>query len=372
MERPSVYRYWDQLLEHIGTSDRIFNGKMVWPRQLELHLPSDHKKACNYDCFYCAGYRFIKDLGIFEMDALELLRRLDGRIPYVIYGGSYTEPILNPYFMAFMAMTKRTGAHFGIHTNGSVMKRLEEDTGWLTELGRIAEDEVDYLSVSLDAGTTESHCKTKGIKHDWFSEILEGIRMAVELKRNGPAVRMCYLMNEMNSNQKEIDSIVRFARDSGVNSLRFSIPFAHYAQDFDAVRKYKWNVEQKFKEPYRKRVEKHLSRDMDERPFIFWMSPDLQDVDLFNFKQCAYGYYQICLGADGYVYRCTTISTPSFAQLRLGKVTADLEEFKKMILRNQSPDFDANTCFKAGGRCNRMGLEINRRYAGLGMPQERE
>jgi len=362
MGRPSAYRYWDQLLEHIGDPSVIFNGELTYPRQLEIHLPSDHKRACNFACFYCAGHRFIKDLGTFEMDALDLLRQLKGRIPYVIYGGSYTEPITNPYFMAFMAMTKRTGSHFGIHTNGSVMKRLEEETGWLTELGRLAEDEVDYLSVSLDAGTTESHCKTKGIKHDWFSEILDGIRMAVELKRKGPAVRMCYLMNEMNSSQKEIDGIVTFARDAGVNSLRFSIPFAHYAQDFDRVREYKWNVEQKFKEPYRKRVEKHLSRDMDERPFIFWMSPDLQDVDLFNFRQCPYGYYQICIGADGYVYRCTTISTPTFKKLRLGKISDDLEEFKKMMRSAQPAYYHANTCFSMGGRCNRMGLEINRTW----------
>lgn len=369
MSRPSVYRYWDQLIDHIGDPSKIFNGELIYPRQLEIHLPSDHKRPCNFDCFYCAGHRFIKDLEPFEMDALEILRKLDGRIPYIIYGGSYTEPITNPYFMAFMAMTKWTGAHFGIHTNGSVMRRLEEDTGWLTELGRLAEDEVDYLSVSLDAGTTESHCKTKGIKHDWFSEILEGIRMAVDLKRKGPAVRMCYLMNQMNSSQKEIDGIVNFARDTGVNSLRFSIPFAHYAQDFDMVRKYKWNVEQRFKEPYRKRVEKHLSREQDERPFIFWMSPNLQDVDLFNFRQCAYGYYQICIGADGYVYRCTTISTPTFKKLRLGKISDNLEDFKKMIRLGQDPNYNANTCFSMGGRCNRMGLSINRRYAGLEMPQ---
>ncbi len=361
--RPEVYRYWDQLIQHIDTPERIFDGKMTWPRQLEIHLPCDGKKACNFNCFYCAGQRVIKDLGTFEMDALDLLRQIKGRIPYIIYGGSYTEPITNPHFMSFMAMTKKTGAHFGIHTNGSVMKRLEEDTGWLTHLGRIAEDEVDYLSVSLDAGTTESHCKTKGVKHDWFSEILDGIRMAVELKGKGPAVRMCYLMNEMNSSQAEIDGIVKFARDAGVNSLRFSIPFAPYAQDFDAVRKYKWSVEQKLKGPYYKKVEKHLSKSQDENPFIFWMSPDLQDVDLFTFKQCAYGYYQICLGADGYIYPCTTISTPSFKQFRLGKVTNNLEEFKKLILLNQRPDFDANKCFTCGARCNRMGLEINREWS---------
>lgn len=358
--RPSVYRYWNQLLDHIGTPERIFDGKMTWPRQLELHLPGNHKTPCNLHCPYCAGHRFIKDLGTFEIDALELLRQLNGRIPYIIYGGSYTEPILNPYFMAFMAMTKKTGAHFGIHTNGSIMKRLEEDTGWLTELGRLAEDEVDYLSISLDAGTTESHCKTKGVKHDWFSEILEGIQMAVESKRKGPAVRMCYLMNEMNSSQKEIDGIVKFARDTGVNSLRFSIPFAHYAQDFNKVRKYKEHIEQRFKDPYRKRLEKHLSPTQDEKPFIFWMSPDLQDIDLFNFKRCAYGYYQICLSADGWIYRCSTISAPTFKNLRLGPITSSLKEFKKMVKANQTPHFDTNKCFKQGARCNRMGLEICR------------
>jgi len=362
--RPSVYRYWDQLVEHIGTPSIIFDGELVYPRQLEIHLPNDKKAPCNFNCYYCAGFSFQKDLGNFEMDALELLRKLDGKIPYVIYGGSYTEPIMNPYFMAFLHMTKRTGCHFGIHTNGSVLKRLEECQGWLTELCRIAEDKTDYLSVSLDAGSTESHCKTKNITHDWFSEILEGLKYATELrdKYGKPAVRLCYLMNQFNSSQEEVDSIVEFAKEIKVDSLRFSIPFAHYGQDFDAVRTYKWNVEQKFKHPYYKKVEKHLSRSQDEYPFVFWMSPDLQDVDLFDFTQCAYGYYQICIGADGYVYRCTTVSTPTFKGHRLGKLTDSLDDFNRMIIEDQDPKFDADFCFSQGARCNRMGLEINRAW----------
>jgi len=369
MERPSVYRYWDQLLKHIGTSDRIYDGEMTWPRQLELHLPGNKKIPCNFNCYYCAGHRFKKDLGDFEGDALDLLRQLEGRIPYVIYGGSYTEPLINPYFMACLNMTKRSGAHFGIHTNGSLLNRLENDQGWLTELSRIATDKVDYLSVSLDAGTTSSHDQVKGLSHNWFSEILSGIRLATEISDDKPAIRVCYLMNPANSSQKEIDRIVRFVKSTDADSLRFSIPFAHYAQPFEDVRKYRRDVEQKLKGPYFKKIEKHLSKEPDEAPFVFWMSPDLQDVNLFYFKNCAYGYYQICIGADGYVYRCTTISTPTFKKLRLGKMTNDLEKFKAMILANQTPDFDANTCFNDGARCNRMGLSINREYAGLGMPE---
>lgn len=365
MSRPSVYRYWDQLIDHINSPSTIFNGEPTYPRQLELHLPSDKKSPCNFDCYYCAGHNFIKDLGNFEMDALSLLRQLNGKIPYIIYGGSYTEPITNPYFLTFLHETKRTGCHFGIHTNGSLLKRLEENQGWLTELCRIAEDETDYLSISLDAGSTESHCKTKNIKYDWFTEILDGIELAVEVKKTKPAIRMCYLMNQFNSSQKEIDNIVKFAKRVGVNSLRFSIPFAYYNQPFGVVRKYKERVEQKFKIPYYRKIEKHLSRNVSDKPFIFWMSPDLQDIDLFDFKQCAYGYYQICIGADGYVYRCTTVSTPTFKHLRLGKLTNSLEDFNKMILNNQDPNFRTDVCFARGGRCNRMGLEINRKYADL-------
>ncbi len=364
MDRPSVYRYWDQLLEHIGDPSVIFNGELIYPRQFEIHLPNDKKVPCGFDCFYCAGKKFVDILGDFEMVGLKLLENLNGSIPYHIYGGSYTEPLGNPYFLSYLHMTKRTGSHFGIHTNGALLKRLEEEQGWLKELCRFSTDKIDYLSVSLDAGTTESHCKTKGISHDWFSEILEGIRYAVRYRDEygHPSVRMCYLMNEHNSSPKEIEFIVRFAREVGVDSLRFSIPFAYYGQNFKVVRKYKDKVEQRYKDEYYSRIESHLSKDHSEKPFIFWMSPDLQDIELFNFSKCAYGYYQICLGADGYFYRCTTISNPLFKNLRLGRMTSSIDVFEDMILDNQVPGFNCIKCFEQGARCNRMGLEINRAW----------
>jgi len=362
LKRPKGYYYWDQLIEHIGCPDTIFNGDLVYPRQFEIHLPCNHKQPCNMSCGYCAGKNFVKDLGNWEMDGLELLRQLGDKIPYHIYGGSYTEPILNPYFLTYLAMTKRMGCHFGIHTNGSALLSLEDTFGWLTELCRIATDKIDYLSVSLDAGSTASHCKTKNIKENYFSRILAGIRYATEVRRTKPAIRMCYLMNQNNSSQKEIDRIVMFAQSVGVDSLRFSIPFAHYNQSFEVVKKYRDNVEQRFKHNYFKKVEKHLSSSQDEQPFVFWMSPDFQDVTLYDFKQCAYSYYQVCLGADGYYYRCTTISTPSFKGLRLGKVTGNLDDFKNILRLSQDCNYNCETCFSKGARGNRMALEINRAF----------
>lgn len=361
--RPDSYRYFEMLKEHLGGDlSRAFNGDLIYPRQLEIHLPSNKVIPCNFDCFYCAGKRFQKDLGNFELTGLELLEKSGGKIPYHIYGGSYTEPLLNPYLMAYLAMTKETGAHFGIHTNGSILQRLEDDCGWLTELSRIAEDRVDYLSVSLDAGTAESHCQTKNISHDWFSEIMQGIETAAvrRSQSRGPAIRVCYLMNRFNSSDEEIRHIVDECRRIGTDSLRFSIPFGQYAQQFDAIRKYKRSVEDRFKDSYYRKVDPYLSKDQGEKPFIFWMGPEFQNVELFDFRHCVYGYYQICLAADGYFYRCTTISTPTFRDLRLGKATSSSEEFSDMIRRDQTLDFDCNECFRRGARCNRMGIEINR------------
>ena len=44
---------------------------------------------------------------------------------YYIYGGNYTEPLLNQYFLDFIKLTKKNKANFGIHTNGSQLKILQ-------------------------------------------------------------------------------------------------------------------------------------------------------------------------------------------------------------------------------------------------------
>ena len=106
--RPPEYRYWQQLLHHLdGKTDVFFSGKMIYPRQFEIHLPADHRRACNLACPHCAGKLFDKTLGHWEITALELLDKLQGKIPYHIYGGAYTEPLMNPYFMTLKQTKKK-------------------------------------------------------------------------------------------------------------------------------------------------------------------------------------------------------------------------------------------------------------------------
>jgi len=360
--RPRGYRYLNILTNHLGGSvEQIFNGQLVYPRQLEIHLPGDHEKACNFGCYYCQGRFLEQPLAAYEERALKLLDDLEGRIPFVIYGGTYTEPLLNPYLAEFLEVTKRHNSTYGIHTNGSLLGRLEEEDGFLTRLCHIATSPDDYLSISLDAGTPESHMKTKSLQENSFDAIIRGIQMAISLRGDfdKPAVRVCYLLNEHNSSQGEIEEIIGTMRGMGVDSLRFSIPYYPYGKDFLTVRRYKERVEVLQHERFQSMFEPLMSKDDGERPFIFYLSPEHQDVERMDFRQCVYSYYQITLGADGFVYKCSSTATPSFSMNRLGEIPDSLEEFEKMIIANHNPDFRPSTCFKVGARCNRIALEIN-------------
>lgn len=364
--RPDEYLYWNQLLEHLNyDKDVIFNGKLIYPKQLELHFPNDKKEACDLKCPHCAGLLFDKSLGSFELNAIKIIEQLEGKIPQVIMGGAYTEPFGNPYTMAAVNMIKKTGSYFGFHTNGTKLKTLEETTGLLTELNRLSTSKKDYLSISIDAGLADDWAKTKGSNNKYsFYDIIEATKMAVDIRnknnKNGHAIRWCYLISPMSGNIENFMSIIALAKSIGVDSLRFSIPFAHYNQSFDKVKNYKNNVEEIKDDEYFNLLKPFLSeKEIEGEPYIFYTGPEFTDIDKFTFNYCAYGYFQITMGADGYYYKCSTVATPTAKHLRLGKVTDKFEDLVTAIKNNQNINFNCKkNCFEKGLRCNRMSLEI--------------
>lgn len=364
-KRPGVYNYFEELKDHLGgDTSRIFNGTLVYPRQLEIHLPGNGKIPCLFHCLHCQGSRLMRSLGNWEEKGLRLLSKLNGKVPLHVYGGAYTEPLLNKYILDYLCLTKKTGSNFGVHTNGALLLTLQVKKRFLEKVCEIATSPKDYVSISLDAGRTESHTRAKGLKGDWFNMILDGIRLLSELRGNAgsPSIRIVYLLNSLNSSEGEIAGIVKLAESLKVDSLRFSIPYDHYGKSFDLVRKYKRDTEDRLRDRYFKRVEPYLNDRT--RPHVFWISPDSQDVDRMDFDQCIYSYFQITLAADGYVYRCSSTASPSFKFCRLGKITDDLESFKDMILANHNSDWKPETCFSHGARCNRLSLEINEEWSG--------
>jgi radical SAM protein with 4Fe4S-binding SPASM domain len=361
--RLSSYQYYENLTNYIGGEDKFFSSNPL-PRQLEIHLPGDGKVSCPMRCQHCQGMLFEKTLGSWEKTGLSLLENLKGQIPFHIYGGAYTEPIINPYLMSYLRATKKYGNTFGIHTSGVPLWKMQTTEGWIDQLVELGTSSDDYISFSLDAGSVESHIKGKGLKTDEFTSILRAIEY-LSCSPRKLSVRVCYLLNKWNSSAEELESIITFMKKVKVDSIRFSIPYAPYNQSFDKVRSYKEKKETPLSEIYRARLEPFLSKSKDEKPYVLYVDPEqgYTDIELYDFNQCVYGYYQLTYAADGYVYKCSAVAAPDAAHLRLGEITDDLEKFKEMNQKNQDASFNCQEqCFKHGVRCNRMAVECNRRY----------
>jgi len=370
-KRLQNYNYLQILKDFLGGDfKKIFSGEIVYPRQLEIHLPGDHKRACDFNCYYCQGGLLKQPLDMNEKKVLALLEQIGGgKCEYYIYGGAYTEPLLNPYLIDFVRVSRKHNVNVGIHTNGSRLKTLEEEKGFLTECFSIMCSK-DYISVSLDAGFPESHMKTKNLDQNYFDEIIEGIRIMSDLKKKfpqGPAIRICYLLNRFNSSEEEIANIVSIAKDLEVDSLRFSIPYDQYGKPFEKVRDYKKNVEVPQHEEYARLLDKFVLQEESKKPHIFYFPPINQDVDRMNYRQCIYSYYQITLASDGNVYRCSSIASPSFSYGIIGPIPETKKKFEEYIMEAQDPDFKCSECFEKGARCNRMALEINSAYNTMNM-----
>lgn len=370
-KRIKEYKYLNQLKEYLLKAEKkyISNDKnfFVYPKQLEIHLPSDRQKPCNLACSHCFGTKYKKELGKWETEGLNLLHNLKGAIPYHIYGGAYTEPTMSPFLFSFLSATKKYNNHFGLHTNGTKLKELEKNINFFKNLNEISTDETDYISISLDAGNGISWSSLKKKDSSYFWDILYSIEKMANLKaktnEKSHAIRIVYLASDITSSKEELEFISSFAKNMGINSLRFSVPYDFYNKSFKEVKKYKEEIEDKLGFKVEKHLKNIVSKKENKKPYIFWNPPYFTDINRFDFEKCYYGFFQITLGADGYIYPCSAVAAPTAKHLRKGKITSNIEEFNKQCWEIQNNKVNPRKdCFSRGLRGNRMALEINEYY----------
>lgn len=370
-KRIREYRYLEQLNEYIETAERKYiegeEKSFIYPKQLEIHLPSDRQIPCNLACKHCFSTLYKKELGRWEPAGLKLLHNLKGDIKYHIYGGAYCEPTANPFIFSYFATTKMYNNHFGLHTNGTYLLELERSQKFLTNCHEISTDKEDYISVSLDAGSGLSWQALKKKDKSNFWNILQAIEMMANIRdkknKNSHAIRLVFLVSEPNCHQEEFEFIASLAKMYKLDSVRFSVPYDYYSRDFADVKKYKDTIEDVIAEKVEASTRHLISKSEDEKPYIFWNPPYFTDIERFNFEKCFYGLFQITLSADGYIYPCSAVAAPSASHLRRGEITSDLEIFKRQCWDIQNNPVNCKTdCFDHGLRGNRMALEINEYY----------
>lgn len=366
--RIKEYRYLEQLQNYIETAEKRYvrgnPAPFIYPKQLEIHLPSDRNTPCNLACDHCFSTLYKKELGRWETEGLKLLHNLKGAIPYSIFGGAYTEPTASPFLFPYLETVKHYGNHFGVHTNGTYLFDLEKQQRFLTNVHEISTDREDYISVSLDAGCGMSWKDLKHRNKSNFWNILQAIETMAEIRekknKNSHAIRIMYLVSDKTFGQEQFEFIISFAKMMKVDSLRFSVPYDYYARDFEKVKNYKETTEDRIAEKLELAVKDLISESKEERPYIFYSDPYYVDINRFDFNVCKYGFFQITLGSDGFIYPCSAIAAPTAKHLRISPVSSDLEEFNLQCWQLQNnPVRCKDDCFSHGLRCNRMGLEIN-------------
>ena len=357
---PEGYNYVKHLDGHYN-GWRTFRDRPVYPRQIHFYTPSGQDKACNFNCFYCCGSLMSKEQVSWEADGLQLIYNLSGAVPFHMYSGAYTEPTLNPRLAEFIKATKGTGACYGLKTNGSMLVRMEDEAGLMSTLINKSTSDEDFVSISLDAGFAPSHSKSKGIPEWIFDEIKYGMSELSRLRgdRSYPKLRISYLLNKYNDDPAEIKHAIDIAKKLRFDSIRFTQPHPVYGTPSDKAGK-QWGKIQDGNKPYEKALEPYMSRWNTERPFAFFVHTN----PCPEFSKCAYGYYQITLAPDGYVYRCTTAADKTFKELRLGKITSDLQVLDDMLYENQNPDFNPQICFNLGAYCCRAAVAVNSQAEG--------
>src|SRR5262245_13425805 len=201
----------------------IVRGELPYP--LDWHIyPSN---ICNHHCNFCMfvqngeqehfAVRLSRDV---LLRAVDDAAKTDARLVHFSGGG---EPLLNRHTIEAMALAQERGIKVALSTNGAL---LTPEVAGL----------VDYIRVSLNAGTPEQHHRTNhdgDPRHpgDW-QRILENIARCVAARRQD--IGLGFVVDH--HNYRDILAFCEVAADLGVDFVHIRPGFYYDAADDAAVR----------------------------------------------------------------------------------------------------------------------------------------
>lgn len=183
-------------------------GQNVYPVYIEMSPAG----ACNHRCRFCAkdfiGYQS-RNL---QWDMLEERLKEMGRLGVrsIMHAGE-GEPLLNKHIADIVQTGKRAGIDQAINTNAVLLT---------PELSPQLLPHLEWLRVSLDAATAETHKELHVTHGNDFDVIIANMREAVRLKReHGWKCTLGFQLILLPENRHEVLPLAELARDVGVDYL---------------------------------------------------------------------------------------------------------------------------------------------------------
>jgi MoaA/NifB/PqqE/SkfB family radical SAM enzyme len=193
-------------------------GKTVYPIYMEISPTG----ACNHRCTFC-GLDFMEyQRRHLDADVLkERLTEMAGLgLKSVMYAGE-GEPFLHRRIVEVIRHTKQVGIDAALTTNAVLFK--EKVAGEILP-------HVEWIKVSINAGTAETYSKIHGTKAADFDTAVKNMAAAARLKRkNGYQCALGMQMVLLPENREECITLAAIARDIGMNYLVIK-PYSQHIQ----------------------------------------------------------------------------------------------------------------------------------------------
>ena len=198
----------ERLASFLGAQNNWEKAKKVYPIYVEISTSG----FCNHRCKFCAldylGYKTgMADFGNLKKAIKDMAK---GGVKSIQFGGE-GEPLLHPKIADIVKHTRSLGVDISFTTNGAFLKKeILNDILPLTS----------WIKVSLDAGTPETHLKIHRPKAGNFSDIMDNLKQAVEIRKQNKL--KCVLGVQMlllPDNYKEALILAKKAKDIGLDYL---------------------------------------------------------------------------------------------------------------------------------------------------------
>ncbi len=293
--------------------------RAIVPYQLEVHPPPRGTKVCWMECPWCYGLNHAIDLAekISSERLLEVLKEINSQnlspilpIRKVVFSGVATDPLYtNPGLMESMIKNLiEYGVEFGIHT-----KLLNISLDLIDIVLSSVNEGRDYISVSLDAGTSGTYNAVYNVKSgNPFDRVIKNIsNITSQCSVGKPKIVATYLLDNHNAKRSEIIAAVIRCQEVGVQSIRFSVPQKPYslADDlhFEMISDQNIALAKEVIMALNDTDIEVIFMDYHEAP---WIQED-------RILPCHSQWIYPTIGIDGYLYPCCQVATSEFKELRL-------------------------------------------------------
>ena len=197
-----------KLMYHVPRVNDWLNGKTIYPVYMEVS-PSG---ACNHRCTFCAldfmeyQKRYL-NASVFK-DRLSEMGKLG--VKSIMYAGE-GEPFLHKHMADIVRHTKTSGIDVAITTNGVLFRK--------TLVEEILSD-VEWIKVSINAGTGDTYAKIHGTKPSDFDKVIDNMSSAVKIKQDkGYKCTLGMQMLLLPENQHEVLLLTALAKRIGMDYL---------------------------------------------------------------------------------------------------------------------------------------------------------